>query len=787
MGKEVHSGLALVLWVAFFVGATLALIAGGYWYYRTETERIRTEKYQELAAIGKLKAGQIQAWRQERLGDVRRSSKAPFFGQAVQDWIQHPANKALQTKIQDRLLLEQKEHGYADVLLLDTECRILMSADPHPHPLSSFEEETIKQALVNGTTMLSDLYRCPLGMVHIDAVGPILGTDGRPVAVLVLRSNAESLLYPLIQSWPTPSRTAETLLVRRVGEQVLFLNDLRHRPDSALSLSESLKLQDLPAVQAVLGKRGAFLGKDYRGHEVLADLRPIPDSPWFMVAKLDSSEILAEARYRGGVVLVFVALFILLAASITAYGYRYRQVRVYRDLYRSERERRAAQEEFRMTLYSIGDAVITTDTGALVKQMNPVAEHLTGWFEVEARGKRLEEVFHIVNEETRAAAENPVQRVLREGKVEGLANHTVLISKHQLEYPIADSGAPIRDKDGTIIGVVLVFRDQTAERAEQKELHRQYEELEKSQRHAAFLAELIERSSQPLGVGYPDGRLGIVNEAFCKLTGYSKGELARTDWASALTPPEWREIEISKLEELNRTGQPVRYEKEYIRKDGTRVPIELLTHLARDENGAPQYYYAFVNDITERKRAEQRIEHLNRVLRSIREVNQLIVQEKNPDRLIQEACKLLIDNQGYSSALIIITDEAYTPRSFAEAGIGDSFEKLIERLNRGELPPCCEETRFRAGVYLVTDPSKVCAPCPLSANYASSISLCVRLRHEEKTYGYLAASVPHGIACDDEELLLFAEVADDIAFALRNIELAEQTSRSSEALRLSEA
>lgn len=120
-------------------------------------------------------------------------------------------------------------------------------------------------------------------------------------------------------------------------------------------------LTHLPAVQAVQGKTGMFHGKDYRGVDVLADLRSVRDSPWFMVAKVDAVEILREARYRGVVTALFSVLFILLAAGVTAYSYRYRQVRLYRELYRSERERRDAQEEFQTTLYSIGDAVVTTD------------------------------------------------------------------------------------------------------------------------------------------------------------------------------------------------------------------------------------------------------------------------------------------------------------------------------------------------------------------------------------------------------------------------------------------
>jgi PAS domain S-box-containing protein len=130
------------------------------------------------------------------------------------------------------------------------------------------------------------------------------------------------------------------------------------------------------------------------------------------------------------------------------------------------------------------------------------------------------------------------------------------------------------------------------------------EATRETERQNAFLAAIIERSSQAFGVGYPDGRLGLVNKAFEDLTGYTADELRQTDWAKSLTPPKWQAVEREKLDELRRSGQPVRYEKEYLRKDGTRVPIELLVHLAADAAGNPLYYYSFITDITERRRAE---------------------------------------------------------------------------------------------------------------------------------------------------------------------------------------
>ncbi len=135
-----------------------------------------------------------------------------------------------------------------------------------------------------------------------------------------------------------------------------------------------------------------------------------------------------------------------------------------------EKALRESRELYRTTLYSIGDGVIATDTAGRVTRMNPTAEQLTGWPEAEALGKPLEQVFPIVNEQSRAEVENPVTRVLREGRVVGLANHTVLIGRDGTERPIADSGSPIRDDQGQITGVVLVFRDQTEEREAQRAL-----------------------------------------------------------------------------------------------------------------------------------------------------------------------------------------------------------------------------------------------------------------------------------------------------------------------------
>jgi PAS domain S-box-containing protein len=129
-----------------------------------------------------------------------------------------------------------------------------------------------------------------------------------------------------------------------------------------------------------------------------------------------------------------------------------------------------SEEKLAVTLNSIGDAVIATDAEGRVTLLNPLAEQLTGWTQAEAAGRPVDEIFHIINQETRQPATIPVKETLAHGTIQGLANHTVLIARDGSECAIADSCAPIRDRDGQVVGAVLVFRDVTEEYAAQQAL-----------------------------------------------------------------------------------------------------------------------------------------------------------------------------------------------------------------------------------------------------------------------------------------------------------------------------
>ena len=467
----------------FFIVISICMIlffsAGGYWLYSREARIIREARYSELKAIAELKANQIISWRNERQSDAFKHASG-LISFAFTQWIKTPEDALLKNIILERMETLKNVEGYDDLILADTNGDVLISVNPSASALDPHAKQCIAETVSTSGVVFGDLFRCTIcGRVHIDVMATVYGPGGRPAAILILRSDPETYLFPLIQVWPTPSRSSETLIVRKEGDNVLFLNTLRHHTESAvLNLRFPLSQTAMPEVQAALGREGYFEGMDYRGVGVIADLHAIPGSSWMMVAKVDSSEILAEVNAHRNVISLLVCLFIILTVTMTAFFYNYRKRTLYHKLFRAERGLREIQEELGATLYSIADGVISTNASGSVNRMNPVAEQLTGWHEVEALNKPLEQVFRIISELTRAEVKNPAERVVCENRVIGIANQTLLISRDGTERPIAYNCAPIRNGKGKITGVVLIFRDRTERKQAEEALAAKQLQLE---------------------------------------------------------------------------------------------------------------------------------------------------------------------------------------------------------------------------------------------------------------------------------------------------------------------
>jgi PAS domain S-box-containing protein len=255
------------------------------------------------------------------------------------------------------------------------------------------------------------------------------------------------------------------------------------------------------------------------------------------------------------------------------------------------------QEVFRVTLRSIGDAVITTDNEARITYINGVAESLTGWSHDDALGQPLERVFQIVNEVTLQEVENPAMRALREGIVVGLANHTVLIKKDGTKCAIDDSAAPIRNEQGHVSGCVLIFRDVTAQRLIEREKANQL-------LTARLLASIVESSNDAIMSKSLDGIIQSWNAAAEQLFGYTAAEAVGRH-ISLIIPPE-RLVEeeqiIASLREGRRTEH---YETERVRNDGKHITISLTISPIKDDSGKVIGASKIVRDITGRKRTER--------------------------------------------------------------------------------------------------------------------------------------------------------------------------------------
>ncbi len=281
-----------------------------------------------------------------------------------------------------------------------------------------------------------------------------------------------------------------------------------------------------------------------------------------------------------------------------------------------------------------------------------------------------------------------------------------------------------------------------------------------------------------------DHRYIYVSPSCKEILGYDPEELVGTN--------PWELVHPEDLEALQNTGQekaekgePVFLSCRIRKKSGEYIWVESVSRLLEDDKGGTLGFVTSSRDVTERKRYEEEIEHLNLTLRAIRNVNQLISREKDRDKLIKKSCALLIESQSYSNAWLVLLDESGKFESYAEAGWGDDFTPLLERLKTGKIPACGQKALVQDSAVMTKKPASSCAGCPLSDRPNSDSALTIRLERGGKVYGLLSASIPAALV-KDEEIALFEECAGDLALALHDIEIEKQRDMAEEALRESE-
>ena len=574
-----------------FISLMLVVI----WYYRAETSKMLQEKYQELAAISELKSSQIQQWRKERLDEGKKAAKDLPTISTLKRFLAAPGDQSLANELRERLREEVTPENYENILLFDRNANPLFATEDVVGPGDRATQEAVRVALATKNASFSHFFQSGEGFVYIDVASTLLDADGSPLAVLVLRINASTYLHPMVHSWPTRNQNGETLLVEREGKEVVSFNELRNQSQSAPPPRRPLTQTSLPSVQAALGNQGVFVGKDEQGVNVLCDLRAIPDSPWFIVAKVNEEEILSQARYRTAVNSLVIVLFVLLVTALVAYTYRRRQAVILQGLLDAEKRQRESHVLLEAILNSVPMRIFWKDRNSVYLGCN-------GPFARDAGFVRPSDIVGLRDGDLPWREQAEQYRtddlaVIESGKGKLLFEETQLTSLGA-RVPLLTSKLPLRDAHDEIIGVIGVYLDITERKKHEKELRN-------------FRA-AVEQSANTIVITDPEGTIEYVNPAFEKSSGYAASEaLGKTP--RILKSGSQCESVYQRLWATLSSGKIWHGEFHNKKKDGSLYWESSTISPIFDKHGAIVHFMAIKEDITDRKLLEANLhEALNR-------------------------------------------------------------------------------------------------------------------------------------------------------------------------------
>ena len=285
---------------------------------------------------------------------------------------------------------------YRNALLLDNFGNVRIAYPFADTLIGNHLRSLIPGVISQRNIVLTDLHRTDMAsFVHLDLIVPLIdrsNNDSLVLGLLALRIDPQKVLYPLIQSWPVPSKSAETLILRREGDDVVYLNELRHNTNSILTLKRPVSSEKLPAALAIQGITGTVDGIDYRNVPVVAAMNKIPGTPWYMVAKMDRDEVLSALTYQMKMILVILILVVITAGSFLTLLIRNQRVGFYREKYEAELERLALVKHFDYILKFANDIILLVDNNLRIVEANDSALEYYQYTREEFIGMGVEQI-----------------------------------------------------------------------------------------------------------------------------------------------------------------------------------------------------------------------------------------------------------------------------------------------------------------------------------------------------------------------------------------------------------
>ena len=455
--------------VLVFVLLAAGIVVAGFLYYRNYEMRHRKEVERQLSAIAHLKVDELVQWRKERLGDAAVLYKNINFSGLVRRYLEVPEDSEAQERLLTWLGHVREGYYYDRVFLLDARGRERMSVPKARRPISRHVSLRAVEVLRTKQMVLEDFYRNEFDQrVYLAVLVPIFEARGagRALGTLVLRIDPEQYLYPFLKRWPTPSRTAETLIVRRERSDVLFLNELRFQENTALNLRFPIERKEMPAVQAALGRKGVIEGRDYRGVPVIADMRPVPDSPWFLVARMDISEVYEPMREKLWMMVALVGALLMGAGGGVGMVWRRQRTQFYQENYKTSGALRESQEQLRLLIEGVTDyAIIMLDPAGNVMSWNQGAERIKGYREEEIIGRHFS-CFYTEEDVQQDKPQQELERAAADGRFE---DEGWRIRKDGSRFWGNAILTALRDDTGGLRGFSKITRDITEQKRAQQE------------------------------------------------------------------------------------------------------------------------------------------------------------------------------------------------------------------------------------------------------------------------------------------------------------------------------
>lgn len=640
------------LLIAFLV-VVAVILAGGYFAYTSQTNSIIENRYNQLSAIKNLKVNQIISWQNERLGDANAIMNNPMIMDVLKSYLKH-YNKISQQKISSWFNTLKYSYGYKEILLTDKNLE---------HILSSTTESKSSLDHLKKIDLISNKPGIHITQLHFDHQNHIhysikidLLENENVLGYLIIIMDPNEFLFPLIQEWPTASKTAETILVRAEGDSVIILNELRHKSHTALRYRVPIDTKkQMPVIAAVTGYTGMFRGYDYRGVKVLADVGKVPETNWYIIAKIDEDEIFDEPSTSLFASIVIVLLLISLSYVFFLLNYHRNRTSTLQKEFQLEKEK-ARLSNLYATLSQINQAIVREQSRAELILKIPklpvkfgnfaacslsMKDEITGKIKIEAFYGTMKYFDSILNDDSSFKTADPSVSSIVENKTtvyNKLSPDKEEWMKEAVKNGIKScASAPIRFYGETVGSLTLFSSDENSFNDPEiklldeivSDISFSLESIDKNEKHLKAERQIIEneRRLKTLfgnlpGIAYrcaydKDWTMEFMSESVLNITGYTSAEIVNNRLTSygKLIHPEDRDYvweEVSRAVE-NKSSFTIMYR--IIPRDGNyRWVWERGVPILNEKNETIAIE-GFINDINDLKQAQEKVEKSEKYFR----------------------------------------------------------------------------------------------------------------------------------------------------------------------------